>query len=357
LAERDPLVATLAEMARLLLTDFDIDDVVVRLCDAVTDLLPLDGAGVTQLDEDEMRVLRCTNASAERLERLQATSRHDGPCALVIEGGQPLQVDLRADADRWPDYADEARRNGICRVVVLPLQGRDRVWGVLDLYLTEDRALSEAEMETAQILADAATVYVLSAHDRRAADLAREALESQLLHDPLTGLPNRLLLADRLEHALSVNERPARSLAVLFVDLDGFKRVNDLHGHRAGDVALKVFADRLAAALRSSDTVARLGGDEFVVVCENLHDRPVADTKDVSAVGRRILDAIGLPVDVGEARVALRASIGAVWARVSGDRAEDVLHRADAVMYEAKRSGGDRVVISDRSGTTTVLGR
>jgi diguanylate cyclase (GGDEF)-like protein len=347
LTGRDPLVAILAQMARLLLSEFDIEDVLSRLCEAVTGLLPVDGAGVTQIEADRMQVMRSTDPVTDELERLQASLR-EGPCRTVVHSGEALQVDLTEVVERWPRYALHAQRLGIRRIVALPLWGRDRLWGVLDLYQRDDRPLTPAEMEATQVLADAATVYVISAHDRRAADLAEERLRSQLLHDPLTGLANRLLLADRLEHALSVNERPARSLAVLFIDLDGFKRVNDLYGHHAGDVLLTAVAGRLVGALRHSDTVARLSGDEFVILCENLHDRPLADQEDLAAVGQRVLDALRVPIDVGGAEVTLQASVGAVWARGTGDTADDVLHRADTVMYAAKRAGGNRVVVSDR---------
>jgi diguanylate cyclase (GGDEF)-like protein len=346
LADRDPLVTTLSELTRLLLTDFSIEDVLSHLCGAVTRMLPVDGAGVTQIEAGEARIRRCTDARIEELERIQA-KLGEGPCTTVIDGGPAAQFDMATTEARWPHYADEARRLGIRRVVVVPLWGRDRLWGVLDLYMVDPRPLSESEMEATQVIADAATVYVVSAHDRRAADLAEEQLRAQLLHDPLTGLPNRVLLADRLQHALSINQRPARSLAVLFVDLDGFKRINDDYGHQAGDVLLREVAGRLQAALRHSDTVARLGGDEFVVICENLHDRPLADLHNLAAVGQRILDAFREPIDTGPQPVVVRASVGAVWAGGTEETADDVLHRADVVMYQAKRRGGNRVVVSD----------
>jgi diguanylate cyclase (GGDEF)-like protein len=347
LPDRDPLVTTLSELTRLLLTDFSIEDVLSHLCRAVTRMLPVDGAGVTKIDGGEVRIMRCTDERIEELERIQA-ELGEGPCTSVIDGGPAAQFDMDASEARWPRYSAAARRLGVRRIAVVPLWGRDRLWGVLDLYMAEDRPLSESEMKATQVIADAATVYVLSAHDRRAAELAEEQLRSQLLHDALTGLPNRVLLADRLQHALSISQRPARSLAVLFVDLDDFKRVNDRHGHQAGDVLLKEVAGRLQAALRHSDTVARLSGDEFVIICENLHDRPLADLNNLAAVGQRILDAFREPIEIGGAQpVVVRASVGAVWAGGTDDTAEDVLHRADVAMYRAKRRGGNRVVVSD----------
>jgi diguanylate cyclase (GGDEF)-like protein len=349
LTDRDPLVIALAALARLLLTDFSVEDVLERLCDAALQLLPVDGAGVAQVDGEQLRVLRSTGPEAAKLEGVQA-ALGEGPCTTVLAGGPAAQFDLEVDGTRWPRYAAEARRLGIRRIVTVPLLGRDRLWGVLDLYVVDGRALSLSEMEATQVLADAATLYVLSAHDRLAADQAEERLRAQLLQDPLTGLPNRVLLSDRLEHALNVSRRPARSLAVLFVDLDNFKGVNDDHGHRAGDIVLKAVAERLVGALRQSDTVARLSGDEFVIICENLHDRPVADLDQLAAVGHRILDALRVPFAVGAHKINLRASIGAVWAHGTGERGDEILHRADVVMYQAKRAGGDQIVVADAHG-------
>ena len=103
--------------------------------------------------------------------------------------------------------------------------------------------------------------------------LLEDRIRHQALHDPLTGLANRALCRDRIEHALALSERAGSAAAVLFVDLDNFKRVNDLFGHAAGDALLIALAGRMAAAVRPADTVARLGGDEFVVVCEDVDER------------------------------------------------------------------------------------
>lgn len=130
------------------------------------------------------------------------------------------------------------------------------------------------------MLADVACGYVVMAHDRQQAQDAQEQAAHAATHDVLTGLPNRALLYDRLNHAVAATARNGQGVAVVFLDLDGFKAVNDTHGHHAGDELLRQVATRLAGAVRKGDTLARWGGDEFVVVCESLHrahpgDRPL----------------------------------------------------------------------------------
>jgi diguanylate cyclase (GGDEF)-like protein/PAS domain S-box-containing protein len=172
----------------------------------------------------------------------------------------------------------------------------------------------------------------------------RKHAEDQLvvlaLHDSLTGLPNRRLLLDRLEHALARSRRDGRDVAVLFIDLDHVKRVNDALGHEAGDELLIAVAKNLQAVVRSSDTVARLGGDEFVVVCEQSGGLP-----ELEALANRMLEAIRMPIVVGHEQVTVTASIGLVTPSSATDRPQDLLRAADAAMYLAKQGGRGRVVI------------
>jgi diguanylate cyclase (GGDEF)-like protein/PAS domain S-box-containing protein len=160
--------------------------------------------------------------------------------------------------------------------------------------------------------------------------------EHNATHDPLTGLPNRRLLDDRLTHALARAARRRSSLAVLFVDLDAFKSVNDSYGHDEGDVLLRTCARRLQRSLRASDTVTRLGGDEFVVVAED-----VASPGDAALVAQRILDSMMIPVPVRGGVITISASIGVVLS-TGLDATNDLLRRADAAMYRAKQDGRGR---------------
>jgi diguanylate cyclase (GGDEF)-like protein len=170
---------------------------------------------------------------------------------------------------------------------------------------------------------------------RQVTDL-KEQLRHQALHDPLTDLPNRTLFIDRVEHAVNAAARTQVWPAVLYLDLDGFKPVNDTHGHEAGDHLLRTVAVRLRHALRGGDTAARLGGDEFAVLLEG----PV-DEDGVAGVVERIQSHLAVPVELGGGRVAtVGASIGIAVCDPTTEDADALIRRADVAMYTAKRGGG-----------------
>jgi diguanylate cyclase (GGDEF)-like protein/PAS domain S-box-containing protein len=165
----------------------------------------------------------------------------------------------------------------------------------------------------------------------------RTALETQLrhlaLHDPLTGLPNRLLFTDRVRHALSNLERTDGQLAVLFIDLDGFKAVNDTFGHAAGDQLLITVADRIRGCLRPADSAARLGGDEFAILIPDLADRT-----DAEQIAQRLLTQLRRPVSADAQVAMVGASIG-IASGTAATTAHQILLLADQAMYAAKRAG------------------
>jgi diguanylate cyclase (GGDEF)-like protein/PAS domain S-box-containing protein len=169
-------------------------------------------------------------------------------------------------------------------------------------------------------------------------------LERQALHDPLTRLPNRLLLMDRARQALARLHRSDRVVAMLFVDLDRFKAVNDNLGHDAGDQLLIAISERLAELMRDSDTVARLGGDEFVILAEDIDS-----AGEAMALAERVLDALEMPVALGSAEVAMLASVGVAVAHGPDTDPEGMLREADVAMYRAKGAEGRRLKLFDES--------
>lgn len=189
---------------------------------------------------------------------------------------------------------------------------------------------------------------------------AEDGLKYAALHDPLTGLPNRTLLADRLAGALARAQRSRRDVAVLFCDLDGFKRVNDVAGHAVGDAVLSHTARRLKEVLRGQDTVARVGGDEFVIVLEP-GEGLEGDARDFGLnIARRVVSALNEPVVVDGVEHDISISVGVAFAGGgfgTAPTAEDVLRDADAAMYQAKYRGKDRFEVFEKELWTDVAER
>jgi diguanylate cyclase (GGDEF)-like protein/PAS domain S-box-containing protein len=174
----------------------------------------------------------------------------------------------------------------------------------------------------------------------------RKALEERLsraaLHDPLTGLPNRALLMDRLEHAVARAHRRKTSLTVLFLDLDDFKAVNDASGHECGDRLLEEVGRRLDSGARASDTVARLGRDEFVVLLED-----IGDEREATLAAARIREELEVPFEVGGRELSVTASIGVAVGPSAGYGPRELLRSADLAMYRAKVNGKNRHEVYD----------
>ena len=167
---------------------------------------------------------------------------------------------------------------------------------------------------------------------------AEDKLQYQALTDELTGLPNRRLLSDRLAQTLAIARREQNTVAVLYIDLDGFKLVNDSLGHRVGDILLTLVAERLQERIRHSDTLARLGGDEFTIVLTKLTSRD-----DAARVAKSFLDVLAKPFFIESHEITISASIGITIFPEHGTEAVDLLQQADGAMYTAKRNGKNQV--------------
>lgn len=185
--------------------------------------------------------------------------------------------------------------------------------------------------------------YVALFSDITAQKDYQRQLEHIAHYDALTGLPNRLLLADRLQHAMAQTRRRGRRVAVAYLDLDGFKAVNDAHGHAVGDQLLVEAATRMRGALREGDTIARLGGDEFVAVLVDLTDTGTGQT-----LLTRLLSALDQPLRIGGLALQVSASIGVTYYPQAQDMdADQLLRQADQAMYQAKLAGRNRCYVHD----------
>jgi diguanylate cyclase (GGDEF)-like protein len=275
------------------------------------------------------------SAAAHGMERTEVT-RDESMCGYSILSHD---VTYSPDASLDPVFAENPHVTGELAsyrlYVAAPLiVGDDHVVGTLCAFDTEPQQLSRVQIERLRDLA-ATAVRILELR-RAAGELAHAATR-----DALTGLPNRALLAEALARAVARRDRSITTPGVLFIDLDGFKQVNDVHGHAAGDTVLRTVADRLLACVRATDLVARLGGDEFVVLVEDPHDSPSAASslEGLAELARRVRAELSGPVTLGDGTVlALGASVGIARTQPT-DSPEDILGRADAAMYADKAAG------------------
>jgi len=254
--------------------------------------------------------------------------------AQVIQRGEPL---LMTPTTRPADVEQAAALESDARYWLgVPLHAQDGTQGALILKSYEDGdRYTQADLELLQFVSTQVAVAI-----ERQQLLTRLHLMAQ--YDQLTQLPNRRLFNDRLETALTRARREQTQLALLFLDLDRFKQVNDTFGHAAGDLLLQQVAQRLRDGVRESDTVARLSGDEFVVLLE--HGQVIDDS---TAVAEKLRAALDEPFDLNGQALLIHTSIGIALYPQHGDSAAQLLSLADQAMYRVKHSGGNRVQVSE----------
>ena len=261
----------------------------------------------------------------------------------AIGSGEIVTVaNLDQAAAIMPGLDDALHRQRLAALSIIPLRTDERTRGVVVSLFGRDRTF------------DAESREIQAAVARQAGQVLRrvrlqEELAHSAMHDQLTGLANRKLLEERLDAAIAAASRSRRPLSVVFVDLDGFKAINDSLGHRVGDDVLVEVASRLRSVARAGDSVARYGGDEFVIVCEDATPDAAATTAE------RFRQAVRRPLECVPPRYAVAASIGvAVWepAQGSAPDADLLVRTADEAMYASKASGRDRVTLVTVDTTT-----
>ena len=235
--------------------------------------------------------------------------------------------------DIKPDHTYES----FCKIIEPLLNGTVQRLQFETVHCRKDGSRYPVEVNLQLSKPGAKQVFVAIILDITERHTTQEKLDHMAHHDALTNLPNRLLFGDRLKHALRHQQRTRRQLALMFLDLDGFKKINDSLGHPAGDDLLKQVAKRLLLSARQDDTVARLGGDEFTIILEDL------DKQDnVQEIADRILDSLSNPFDVAEREVFLSASIGISMYPQDGNDVTALMKHADVAMFKAKKDGGNK---------------
>jgi diguanylate cyclase (GGDEF)-like protein len=303
-------------------TTLDTEGVMQVVTDRAQAATNADG-GVVELAEGDEMVYRAVSGNAAGSLGVRL-SMADSLSGLCVRQGVPL---LCEDAETDPRVDREAcRRVGVRSMIVVPLIHRGSAVGVLKVMSSRTGHFGGSDKEILELMAGFIAASLSNS-------FTFELEAHRALHDPLTGLPNRTLLLDRLEHQVSETRRYGGTFGLFFMDLDGFKEVNDRLGHDVGDAVLRAVARELLPTLRDSDTLARLGGDEFVLLCD--HGVPLSEEH----IRKRIDLAVSAVVEELKLdRSRFGASVGVVWSTGGSTTPAELLKEADAAMYREKQS-------------------
>jgi len=330
--------ATVALLGRQALQDVDPEPLRQRAAALMLEIEGVDAACVWEAGREGRRLRLCAGLEEEGLaaER-RASAARDSHAGAALESGLHVIVDDWTSERRF-SMPPALRILGVRSSLAVPIAGKERPFGVFDIHSTEPNRFTPQDVHFVQASAN----VLADASERHTAD---EALRHRVLHDALTGLPNRLSFVESLQEALRRATASGSPVGILFLDLDHFKRINDSIGHHAGDELLRAVAPRLRAHLRPGDVVARFGGDEFGILVDRL-----ADEGEAVAIAERVAGAFTEPYSMGGADHFLTASVGIAVARPSGPEpvdAELLIRDADAAMYRAKERGRGRCELFD----------
>ncbi len=313
----------------------DLDTLLIRVVEAARYVI---GAAQTSLflcdEETGKLILGAVQTSDDPRARVPRQSTDDSLVRQVVTTGRPTIL-------RVPDSQG---RDQSWLVLAVPLKVRDKAIGALCASRTDgsvpfsdhDRYLLSALGDFAAVSIDNARLHESTQRELAERIHAEEAVRRLAYHDTLTGLPNRTLFNDRLGVALAHARRNKQRVAVMLLDLDHFKGVNDTLGHSVGDQLLKAVGDRLVSVLRESDTVCRMGGDEFLLLLPEM-----AEPGHASNVAERVLEVIRQPFVLGRHVLRVTTSAGYAIYPDDGEERDDLVKKADSAMYRAKEKGRD----------------
>src|SRR5882672_3600461 len=317
----------IAEFGQQAFASSDVEDVLARAVELVTVALKADYCTVLELDESGKQLLikAASGWPSETMARRTVDIRPGGRLELVLSRREPLITEDLAKDERFSD--SPLVRMGVRSGIQVPIFGTAGTFGILSVHARTERQFG---LDDASFLQSVANILAV-AIERKSAE---ERLERLAQFDSLTGLPNRHLFHDRLLKTVAHARRSGQPMAVLFIDLDRFKLVNDTQGHSAGDRLLKEAAERLSQCVRSGDTVGRFGGDEFGAIVSDL-----AKPGDAGVVAQKVLDALTRPFKLDSHDTYVSASIGITLFPADGDNPEALVMNADTAMYRAKEQG------------------
>jgi diguanylate cyclase (GGDEF)-like protein len=336
-------LTALSEIDHLILSSPDIERVVRTVLERLGSLVPAELLSITLLDHDNPNLARTYAREANRLGDVSSARQEVSASerGLLEASPQGFWIPLRDAAG----YLSHVRDRGMATAYVQPIIWREAVCGALALGFRATPLIGDEHQKQISDFADRVAVAISSAW-------RDEQLYQQAHFDSLTGLPNRLLLRDRLTQEIARCQREAGSFALLFIDLDHFKDVNDTLGHTSGDAVLKEAARRISLCLRESDTVSRLGGDEFNVILTQIQH-----PQDARRVGEHIVKSLSEAFVVNGQNSFLSASIGIALYPGDGKSAEALIKNADTAMYRAKSGGRAQAVYFEENMNAMAVAR
>lgn len=331
-ARHAALHETLAALGQFALGHREIDELMSRAAADVTRSLGVEYGKVLQhLPEERTLLLRARHGwDASHPARATYGDRQESLESYCLQHEPATATDDFAHETRFTPSPFEAD-TGVRSAIAVVIHGRTRAYGVLSVHTKSARRFSADEVSFVQSVAN----VLAAAIDRKEAE---QRLAQLAQFDPLTGLPNRNLFRDRLSGAILRAQRDERLTALLFLDIDRFKEINDTLGHDAGDQLLKKIGAILRGCLRGGDTVARIGGDEFTVILEEM-----TTSAEVDAVANKVLRTFGKPVRTDGEEFVVTASVGVAVYPYDGKDGDSLLKHADIAMYQAKNEGGNNV--------------
>ncbi len=338
---------TIREIGKEITASLNPDLIVKVLHDRLSQMVVVNGLLIAfYLKEEQALDIRYIIENGKTLDATRSPVELDKSLSSwVILKDQDLRLDKREESIKYTKHFSPVRGSKILNesflFVRLKIEGR--IVGVLSIQATQQNCYKDRHLKVLQALAGFIAIALSNSNAHQSLVLANKRIAYMATHDPMTGLPNRIQIMDRLEQELNRCRRYRKALAVLFIDLDGFKQINDSHGHRAGDFVLKELALRLSSGIRATDAAGRLAGDEFLIIITD--DCTTENGLQLAENFRKLLSEY---ITYENESLQVTGSIGLAFYPVDGKNPEELIHAADQAMYKAKAEGKNRTVIHSR---------
>ncbi len=333
---------TIRDIGQELTASLDPDQIIEVLNNRLTQLVVVNGMLIAFYLKDEQELdIRYIIENGKLLQPTRSpVDINKSLSAWVILKDKDILLNTRKESLKYTEQMASVKGSLTVNesFLIVRLKIENRIIGVLSVQATQKYAYKERHLKVLQALAGFIAIALSNSNAHQSLVLANERIAYMATHDPMTGLPNRISIMDRLEQELNRSRRYEKALAVLFIDLDGFKQVNDTFGHQAGDYVLKEIARRLSDGIRSTDAVGRLAGDEFLIIftddCTRDNGLQLAETL-------RIL--LSKVIIFEKAPLLVTGSVGMAFYPEDGNNSEELVNAADKAMYKAKEEGKNQI--------------